>query len=112
MPARKLTCARCGKLKERIQRAYCRACEALKVRQWRKTHPLTPEQRRKHNARMIARGYWVRGKLRQKPCRHCGDANSQRHHPDYSRPLFVIWLCRPCHLKLHVSKRKRRRNPN
>lgn len=26
-----------------------------------------------------------------------------RHHPDYDRPLFVIPLCRGCHVSLHVS---------
>jgi hypothetical protein len=109
MLAKKPTCYRCGKLKERTSESYCRACSALRLRRWRKAHPLTPEQRRRHNARALARVYWLRGKLLQKPCRHCGDANSQRHHPDYSRPLFVIWLCRPCHLKLHAAKRKRQR---
>jgi hypothetical protein len=101
---RKATCSRCGKLKERVQGTYCRACDAMRLRQWRKSHPPTPEQRRKHIVRTIARVYWLRGKLRQKPCRRCGDANSERHHPDYSRPLFVIWLCRPCHLKLHAAR--------
>jgi hypothetical protein len=57
----------------------------------------------------LARIYWLRGKLRQKPCRHCGDAKAERHHPDYARPLYVIWLCRPCHLKLHANKRRRAR---
>jgi hypothetical protein len=109
MPGRNPTCYRCGEPKERVSESYCRACSALRLRQWRKAHPLTPEQRRRHNARTLARVYWLRGKLRQKPCRHCGDANSQRHHPDYSRPLFVIWLCRPCHLKLHAAKRRKRR---
>jgi len=109
MVGRKSTCCRCGKLKERIERSYCRGCDAMFVRQWRKRHPLTPEQRWKNNARAFARNYWLRGKLRQKPCRHCGDARSERHHTDYARPLFVIWLCRPCHLRLHAAKRKRQR---
>jgi hypothetical protein len=109
MPRRKPTCCHCGKLKECLQTSYCRACGATKFRQWRKAHPLTAEQRRKHNVRMLSHKYWLRGKLRQKPCRHCGDANSERHHPDYSRPLFVIWLCRPCHLKLHAAKRRKQR---
>ncbi len=82
MAGRKPTCCRCGKVKEHAHRGYCLACEALNVRQWRKTHPLTAEQRRKQNARSLARVYWLRGKLRQRPCRPCGDANSQRHHPD------------------------------
>jgi hypothetical protein len=73
------------------------------------THPLTPEQRWKNTARAFARVYWLRGKLRQKPCRHCGDAKSERHHPDYARPLLVIWLCRRCHFRLHAAKRRRQR---
>jgi hypothetical protein len=58
----------------------------------------------------MARTYWLRGKLRQKPCRYCGESNTERHHPDYARPLYVIWLCRPCHLKLHANKRRRARH--
>lgn len=23
------------------------------------------------------------------------------HHPDYSKPLEVVWMCRPCHLAEH-----------
>jgi hypothetical protein len=109
MVGRKPTCCRCGKLKERIDRSYCRACDGIYFRQWRAAHLLTPEQRKKRNARSFARVYRKRGRLRQKPCRHCGDAKSERHHPDYARPLFVIWLCRPCHLRLHAAKRRRQR---
>ena len=110
MRVRKPTCCRCGKLKERISRPYCRACSGQYQRQWRKHHPLTDEQRWKNNVRGIARYYWLRGTLRQKPCRHCGESRTERHHPDYSRPLYVLWLCRPCHLKLHADKRRRGRH--
>jgi hypothetical protein len=107
MGGRKTTCSRCDKPKERISGSRCRACNAIYARQWRKRHPYSPEQRKRRNARAYARTYWLRGKLRQKPCRHCGESRSERHHPDYARPLFVIWLCRPCHLKLHANKRRR-----
>lgn len=31
-------------------------------------------------------------------CEGCGlEKPLQRHHPDYSRPLIVLWLCKPCH---------------
>jgi hypothetical protein len=23
------------------------------------------------------------------------------HHPDYLRPLLIIWMCRECHCELH-----------
>ena len=79
-------------------------------RQWCKRHPLTEEQRRKENVRAMARVYSRRGRLRQKPCRHCGESRTEHHHPDYARPLYVIWLCRPCHLKLHANKRRHARH--
>jgi len=109
MAGRKATCPRCGKPHWRTYHSYCRPCRAQYMRQWHKNHPATPEERRKRDARALARRYWLRGKLRQKPCRRCGESRTERHHPDYSRPLYVIWLCRPCHLKLHAAKRRRRR---
>lgn len=31
-------------------------------------------------------------------CTRCGlICNPEGHHADYSKPLQVIWLCRPCH---------------
>ena len=39
-------------------------------------------------------------------CQRCGkNGNSseiQAHHPDYSKPLEVEWLCRACHGEAHV----------
>jgi hypothetical protein len=33
------------------------------------------------------------GRLKRMPCIVCGDVNSQAHHPDYRKPLFIKWLC-------------------
>ena len=41
------------------------------------------------------------GKLIKEPCRDCGDINVHGHHPDYSKPLDVIWLCPTHHIKEH-----------
>ena len=40
------------------------------------------------------------GKLIRRPCR-CGNPVTEGHHPDYSKPLKVVWLCRPHHLERH-----------
>jgi len=73
------------------------------MRMWRKTHQLTPEQRRKDNARSYAGVYKRRGILTPKPCRICGDSNAQMHHDDYDQPLMVDWLCEEHHRGLHAG---------
>jgi hypothetical protein len=40
------------------------------------------------------------GRLKKQPCWVCGD-KAQAHHPDYSRPLDVVWLCPPHHKQTH-----------
>ena len=37
-------------------------------------------------------------------CENCGSKeNLERHHPDYSKPLEVMTLCRKCHATLHLG---------
>ncbi len=43
-----------------------------------------------------------RGELVKKPCEHCGsEYRVEGHHPDYDKPLDVIWLCKSCHEQEH-----------
>ena len=38
------------------------------------------------------------------PCCACQNHDGVLwHHPDYSRPLFVVWLCRSCHSRVHCG---------
>ncbi len=37
------------------------------------------------------------GRLVRQPCQECGEVRSEAHHEDYSKPLEVIWLCKPHH---------------
>jgi len=74
-------------------------------RKWRKTR-MTPEQRRKDITRSYAGVYLRRDKLAKQDCSDCGSPQSEMHHPDYSKPLLVVWLCRQCHLQRHKVSRE------
>lgn len=70
--------------------------QALRVRvtkQWKRDHPdWARAQQAANNA--------VRdGKLeRLERCEGCNETvRLDKHHPDYSKPLLVVWLCKPCH---------------
>lgn len=71
------------------------------MRIFRSVHKLTPLQRLKDNCRSYAGVYKRRGKIEKMPCK-CGNPNTEMHHPDYTQPLKVEWLCRDCHLELHM----------
>lgn len=77
------------------------------MREWRKTHTETAEQRRRAISRSYAGVYRRRGKLTPKPC-WCGSRKVQMHHADYSKPLAVVWLCRKHHLDLHRDEPMRK----
>jgi hypothetical protein len=61
----------------------------------------TPEGAAKHAARMTTRRAIRRGELARQPCEKCGGQKSEVHHKDYSEPLDVRWLCKPCHAAEH-----------
>ena len=49
------------------------------------------------------------GKLaRVTVCEGCGriPARIEKHHPDYSQPLLIMWLCKPCHAIADKVRRK------
>lgn len=41
------------------------------------------------------------GAIQRKPCQVCGNKRSEAHHPDYSNPLRVQWLCAKHHKEAH-----------
>lgn len=42
-----------------------------------------------------------RGLVKKQPCWVCGE-KAVAHHPDYSRPLDVVWLCYAHHKQTHA----------
>lgn len=46
------------------------------------------------------------GRLTKEPCA-CGETKVEGHHPDYKKPLEVIWMCRQCHSQLHKEMNRR-----
>lgn len=72
-------------------------------RQWRQRNP---EKVAAHAA--VRRAIQV-GTLIKKPCRVCGEAKSNAHHADYSKPLNVDWLCSAHHAAEHAAARDRER---
>lgn len=45
------------------------------------------------------------GKLVRQNCSVTGcTVIGQAHHPDYSKPLEIVWLCRKHHTELHNTK--------
>jgi hypothetical protein len=45
------------------------------------------------------------GTLIKQVCEQCGGIESKAHHPDYSKPLDVVWLCDDCHRREHSRLR-------
>ena len=99
-------CSRCPNKRDNKHRALCLRCHAKSMREWRKTHNLSGVPLMKARARAYARVYVERGKIKKENCIKCGSRKSQMHHEDYSRPLIVKWMCRPCHLKEHKKTRR------
>lgn len=82
------------------------------MREWRKTSPRakhrSAEVRRNDLARRVAR-YAIRcGKIpKGTACSQCGGTERlEMHHPDYTQPLAIVWLCRPHHLDATFGVRR------
>ena len=73
-----------------------------KAEQMRK-YTADPKLRMRHEARWQVHHAIQSGKLKRRPCMKCGANKSEAHHPDYYKPLDVIWLCRSCHRAEHAK---------
>ena len=91
-----------------------------KAQEARKQYDNTPDRKRrktehqrkfrtknpdKHRAHGLVSNALKRGELyRPNSCSSCGvECAPDGHHPDYSKPLEVEWLCKPCHVTEHIK---------
>lgn len=92
-------CHKCGADLESPKKRWCNRCHAANMREWRKTHKLQGEAKRRANARSYLNAYVNRGKIAKQPCCICGGLDVEAHHEDYSKPLRVQWFCKGQHLE-------------
>jgi hypothetical protein len=88
------------------RREYVRSYEKLypeRAKQWQNNADI--EYRKKNKDGKIKARNISRQIKDIKSCENCGLSQKiQKHHPDYSKPLDVVFLCRKCHIKLNQNK--------
>lgn len=57
----------------------------------------------KHKAHLALHREIRNGNIKRLPCGVCGEIKTHGHHPDYNKPLDVIWLCSTHHKRLHLG---------
>lgn len=73
--------------------------------EYAKSHPQKERDKKELIAQRKLQYAVDTGKIIRLPCSICGKTKSEAHHPDYSKPLEVIWFCRSHH-KLHHARTK------
>jgi hypothetical protein len=98
----------CKRHYRRWQRAIQPEVEAEHDRKRRQTEAYRAlgrerDLRRKHKraAHNAVNNAIQAGRIARGDCSECGAPHAEGHHPDYSKPLEVVWLCRRCHTDLH-----------
>jgi hypothetical protein len=104
----------CRYCKRKIDRIYSRKYREQNP-EWKKENnkkngalvlKLVKKYYKKYPERLIAQQIINKKKRQNKlkilPCLIChSKENIVAHHPDYNKPLEVIWLCQKCHQRLH-----------
>lgn len=110
----------------------CRTCRLESFRSWRKRHreldtertreyhetnktkPGYYEKRREQHRKTLAKypekqkarelAHKHKAEIKKTSCENCGaKENLHMHHPDYTKPIDVITLCRQCHVDVHAG---------
>lgn len=80
-------------------------------RLWRHEHGFENEKKWRHKNRLKVNVERIlyraikRGDIKRLPCIICGKKKGLAHHPDYSKPLEVIFLCALHHKEIHKKSK-------
>lgn len=97
---------------------YCRACARKRTRKYYANHKksfreMVYKSMAKHKDHTNCRQkshYLVKKGVLVKPsaCSHCKNSRKhvQMHHPDYTKPEQVMWLCSGCHADQHKKEKQ------
>ena len=80
----------------------CMDCKAEYARTYKRSDP------EKEAARKRVRKAVATGKFKKLDCQKCQSAETEFHHTDgYDRENWFtgMWLCRPCHVRVHKELR-------
>ncbi len=88
--------SRLSMMREYAKTQSAKAAHAVASLKWRSANQ---ERRAAHYAVSNA---LRSGELKKLNCFVCGAANVEAHHPDYSSPLDVVWLCVTHHKETHA----------
>lgn len=69
------------------------------IARWKELHP------DRYAAHIALRNAVRAGRIIPLPCLVCG-AKAEAHHPDYSDPLYPVWLCPAHHKQTHALWKK------
>lgn len=97
-------CSRCHRREPAKDQRYCSTCKNEKQRERRLfiKEPYT----KKALARRLACLAVARGKIEPKECEVCGEpVGVTKHHPNYAKPLLVVFACKDCHRRLDELRR-------
>lgn len=96
-------CARCeNKITSKCK--YCRNCQNAYMKEWRKSHPLSDEQKFRRDVRRKTGMRIKRGLLIPLPCEVCGNKEVEAHHDNYKKTYDIKWLCFKHHREHHINK--------
>ena len=93
-----------------VGHTFCRKCKYIKYKNKRlqnkdkrrnQRNKWRQNNRFKHLAHLKLQYAIKCGKIKKELCKKCGEKFVHGHHPDYSRPLLVVWLCPQHHRAIH-----------